>query len=55
MVTALLIVQEYREQQYAGLGLTEAPAIMLGDELIVQGRDIDEGTLEAAIRRHLAQ
>lgn len=45
--------QEYRTEEYAKLGLPKAPAIMVGDELIVQGGDIEEGKLEAAICRHL--
>jgi hypothetical protein len=45
--------QEYRTEEYAKLGLPLAPAIMVGDELIVQGCDVDEDKLEAAICRHL--
>jgi hypothetical protein len=45
--------QEYRTEEYAKLGLPIAPAIMVGDELIVQGCDIDEDKLEAAICRQL--
>jgi hypothetical protein len=30
-----------------------APAIMVGDELVVQGCDVDEEKVEAAICRHL--
>jgi hypothetical protein len=45
--------QAYRTEEYAKLGLPNAPAIMVGDELIVQGCDIDEEKLEAAICRHL--
>ena len=45
--------QEYRTAEYAKLGLPVAPAIMVGDELIVQGCDVDEDKLEAAICHHL--
>ena len=45
--------QEYRTEEYDKLGLPKAPAIMVGDELIVQGCDIDEEKLESAICRHL--
>jgi hypothetical protein len=45
--------QDYRTEEYAKLGLPVAPAIMVGDELIVQGCDVDEDKLEAAICRHL--
>lgn len=44
---------EYRTEEYTRLGWPAAPAIMVGDELIVQGCDVDEGKLEAAICRHL--
>lgn len=45
--------QAYRTKEYAELGLPMAPAIMVGDELIVKGCDIDEEKLESAICRHL--
>ena len=45
--------QEYRTEDYAKLGLPVAPAIMLGDELVAQGCDVDEHKLEAAICRRL--
>jgi len=45
--------QEYRSEEYAKLGLPLAPAIMVGNELVVQGCDVDEDKLEAAICRHL--
>ncbi len=45
--------QEYRTEEYARLGLPMAPAIMVGDGLIVQGCDVDEEKVEAAICRHL--
>ncbi|MFZ0942849.1 MAG: hypothetical protein WB930_13060 [Syntrophobacteraceae bacterium] len=45
--------QDYRTGEYAKLGLPLAPAIMVGDELVVQGCDVDEDKLETAICRHL--
>ena len=45
--------QDYRTEEYAGLGLPLAPAILVEDELVVQGCDVDENKLEAAICRHL--
>ena len=30
-----------------------APAVMVADEIVVEGADVPEATLEAAIRRHL--
>lgn len=47
--------EAYKSEEYARLGLPAAPAIMIGEEIIVQGKDISEEELEAAIRRHLAQ
>jgi hypothetical protein len=43
----------YRTDEYGKLGLPIAPAIMVGDELVVQGSDVDEEKVEAVIRRHL--
>ncbi len=45
--------QEYQTMAYAELGLPKAPAIMMGGEVISEGRDIDDSLLETAIRRHL--
>jgi hypothetical protein len=45
--------QEYRTEEYARLGLPTAPAIMVGDELVVQGCDVDQEKVEAAICRHM--
>lgn len=45
--------KEYRTEEYAKLGLPMAPAIMIDDDLVVQGCDIDEKKLESAICRHL--
>lgn len=45
--------KEYRTEEYAKLGLPKAPAIMIDEELVVQGCDVDEEKLESAICRHL--
>jgi len=45
--------QEYQTMAYAELALPKAPAIMMGGEVISEGRDIDDSLLETAIRRHL--
>ena len=45
--------QEYRTGEYSRLRLPPAPAIMVGDELVVQGCDVDEAKVEAVICRHL--
>ena len=45
--------QEYQTMAYAALGLPKAPAIMVGNEIITEGKDIDDSVLERAIRHHL--
>jgi hypothetical protein len=44
---------EYHTDAYYALDLPVAPAIMLEDEIIGEGKDADEAKFEAAIRRHL--
>ena len=44
----------YQSLTYADLGLPRAPAIMLGGETLVAGRDIAEAELEEMIRRAMA-
>ncbi|MFZ5771859.1 MAG: NEPxGxxU motif selenoprotein TsoC [Thermodesulfobacteriota bacterium] len=46
---------EYQSLAYADLGLPRAPAIMIGGDVIVEGRDIDEQELEKILRQRLAQ
>ncbi len=43
----------YRTAQYQATGLPIAPALMLDDELLIQGGPISEEALESAIRRHM--
>jgi len=43
----------FRCEEYYALELPVAPAIMVDDEIVVEGKDINEAALEAAIRRHL--
>jgi hypothetical protein len=43
----------YRTAEYIASGLPAAPAIMLGDEILIQGGPISEEALESAIRRRL--
>ncbi len=45
--------EAFRTEEYARSGLPLAPAIMIADELIMQGCDIDEAKVEAAICRRL--
>ena len=44
---------EYQTAEYLKLGLPLAPAAMVGEEVVVQGPNIFEPKVEAAIRRHL--
>jgi hypothetical protein len=45
--------QEFRNIEYMKLGLPMAPAVMVGDEIIVQGCEAAEEKVEAAICRQL--
>jgi len=45
--------EEYAGKAYATTGLPSAPAIMVNDEVVVQGRDITENELEAIISARL--
>jgi hypothetical protein len=44
---------EYRTDDYFELDLPVAPAVMVGEEIVVEGSDIPEDDLEAVICRHL--
>lgn len=41
----------YRSAEYRATGQPVAPALMLADEILVQGKPISEEDLEAAISR----
>jgi hypothetical protein len=43
----------YQTDEYFELDLPVAPAIMVAEEIVVEGSDVEEATLEAAICRHL--
>jgi hypothetical protein len=45
--------QEYQTDDYFELDLPAAPAVMVGDEIVVEGSDVPEDKLEATICRHL--
>ena len=53
MVTIEKPKDEYMTDEYFELDLPVAPAIMVGDEIIVEGSDISRRKLEAAIRTGL--
>ena len=44
---------EYHTDEYFALDLPVAPAVMVGDDIITEGKDVDDHTLEAAICRAL--
>jgi hypothetical protein len=44
---------EYLTDEYFELELPVAPAVMVGEEIIVEGTDVSEDQLEQAICRHL--
>lgn len=44
---------EYTTDEYFALDLPVAPAIMVGDEIVTEGKDVDDHTVEAAICRQL--
>jgi hypothetical protein len=46
-------IAEYQTEEYFELDLPVAPAVMVGEEIVVEGSDVTEDTLEAKIRLHL--
>ena len=44
---------EYMTDEYFELDLPVAPAIMVGEEILVEGTDISKKELEAAIRANI--
>lgn len=44
---------EYLTDEYFALDLPVAPAVMVGDEIAVEGSDISDYDLEVCICRHL--
>ena len=44
---------EYNSHEYSQLNLPKAPAIIVEDEILIEGADISEEKLEAVICRHL--
>ena len=46
--------EEFMTDEHFELDLPVTPAVMVGDEILVEGTDISEKELEAAIRRHLS-
>jgi hypothetical protein len=46
-------IAEYQTDAYFELDLPVAPAVMVGDEIVVEGSSISEEKVEAVVRRHL--
>jgi hypothetical protein len=46
-------IADYQTDEYFELDLPVAPAIMVGDEIVVEGSGVDGSKVEAAIHRHL--
>ena len=46
-------VADYQTDEYFELDLPTAPAVMVGDDIVVEGNDVAEAQLEAVICRHL--
>ena len=44
---------EYQTDEYFELDLPVAPAVMVADEIVVEGAGVDEENVAAAIRRRL--
>jgi len=44
---------EYLTDEYFSLDQPVAPAVMVGDEIVVEETDVEEHTVEACICRHL--
>jgi hypothetical protein len=46
-------IADYQTDEYFELDLPTAPAIMVGEEIVVEGSDVAEDQLEAVICRQL--
>jgi hypothetical protein len=46
-------IAEYQTDEYFELDLPTAPAVMVGEEIVVEGADVVEDKLEAVICRQL--
>lgn len=44
---------DYLTDEYFELDLPVAPAVMVGDEIVVEGEDVAQYDIEAAICKHL--
>ncbi len=46
-------IAAYQTDEYFELDLPAAPAVMVGEEIVVEGSDVAEDKLEAVICQHL--
>jgi hypothetical protein len=46
-------IAEYQTDEYFELDLPVAPAVMVGDEIVIEGANVAEEKVETVIRRHL--
>ncbi|MBI4644834.1 MAG: hypothetical protein HY790_13555 [Deltaproteobacteria bacterium] len=46
-------IAAYQTDEYFELDLPAAPAVMVGEEIVVEGTDVAEDKLEAVICQHL--
>lgn len=46
-------IAEYQTDEYFELDLPTAPAVMVGEEIVVEGSDVAEDKVETVICRHL--
>ena len=46
-------IDEYQTDEYFELDLPAAPAVMVGEEIVVEGSDVAEDRLETVICQHL--
>jgi hypothetical protein len=46
-------IEEYNTDEYFELDLPVAPAVMVGEEIVVEGTDVSEEKLESVICEHL--
>ncbi len=45
--------EEYMTDEYFEMDLPVAPAVMVGEEIVVEGSDVSEEELESIIRKYL--
>jgi hypothetical protein len=46
-------IDDYMTDEYFELDLPVAPAVMVGDEIVIEGTDVSKSKLENVIKEHL--